>query len=621
MNARVRFQRGTLSALLLLLALIAFAGCSGDSPTANNGPGDTTPSQTGVIQGDLNPKGGDFEYVSATNGDPDNPIEGPFTLRGNNIRYDVDAGELVVDLTVINDGENSFGEAVAMTFLGLLPDGVTVENPDNAESGVGAMINFEFENDDAEWTPGEESIARETRFGVAEDVAIGFTARIDVGMSVGMGSIGGIVWNDENDDGMMGTDEGGLAGVKITLSQEGADDQSTSSGEDGTYRFDGLDAGFYTVRKHVESDDVSINPLSGATTPTTIHVILVEDIDGMVVPFLAANFGCKGDDGSVDDGAITGVVYNDANGNKMRDDGEEGIAGIKVSLVSGPDEITSTSSDENGNYLFAELAPGNYAVVKVAQAGWIPTTPNIVAVKLGSDDTGPDPKSVDHVDFGCMMDEDEATGAIGGIVWNDANGNKQFDKGEGPMAGVAVNIGETQAVTNELGIYIFDGLAAGEYTVEKKITEGYMATTPAALTIKLADVGGVIDNVFNAHFGCKMIDGGGPTPGSIGGVVYNDINMNKERDEGEKGIPGVMVTMAAEGLTFLPMTTNENGEYLFEGLNAGNYTVTKVTPEGWTASTSTTGEIKLNEVEGVVDSVTDVDFGCYESVGTGMAHN
>ena len=269
---------------LAILGLGLLNSCSSDSAAPD---ALTQGDDTGIIHGEAGSAPA-FEFISATNGDPQNPIEGPFAIRGYNLAYDDSVGALLVDLTVANLGENTYPEPVTLTFLSFVPDNVTVENSDNEESGSGALIEMEFANDDAQWTPGEESLMRSTYFGIDAGTSFSFVARIDVGADDGLGSIGGIVWNDKNEDGMINDDEAGIPGVEIQLSSDGMDPMSTMTGEDGSYRFDGLEEGLYTV---VKPPAEGLEP----TTETQIEVILLE-VDGEVLSFLAANFGCKAGD-------------------------------------------------------------------------------------------------------------------------------------------------------------------------------------------------------------------------------------------------------------------------------------------------------------------------------------
>src|SRR5712691_2671043 len=59
-------------------------------------------------------------------------------------------------------------------------------------------------------------------------------------------SIFGSVWNDLVPDGVRAGGEPGLAGVKVTLDQNGSHTQVLTSGA-GEYSFTGLAAGTYTV--------------------------------------------------------------------------------------------------------------------------------------------------------------------------------------------------------------------------------------------------------------------------------------------------------------------------------------------------------------------------------------
>jgi len=268
---------------LALLALLAAAGCqNGDDPTA---PAEPAEQSTAMVHGAIGSDAVEFEFLSA--GSPGDPGQrpGPFLIRGQNIAYDADLGALTVDLTVVNAGPHTYPEPITLTFVQLLPDGVTVLNADNDETGAGAAILCQFANDDALWTPDEESLPRTVQFGVAQGTAIAFVARIDIGLLPDGGAVGGLVWNDLNEDGVIDADEPGLPDVTVRL-EAGPDlFWVATTDADGMYRFDGLAAGFYTVTRLPRPD---LRP----TTPPQMQVVLVE-VEGEVADFLAANFGCR----------------------------------------------------------------------------------------------------------------------------------------------------------------------------------------------------------------------------------------------------------------------------------------------------------------------------------------
>ncbi len=78
---------------------------------------------------------------------------------------------------------------------------------------------------------------------------------------------------------------------------------------------------------------------------------------------------------------IMGEVLNDLNGNGLRDVGEPGLPGVTVSLdqfnpssgASTP--VTTTTTDSNGIYQFANVSPGTYVVSEQTPTGSLQTFP------------------------------------------------------------------------------------------------------------------------------------------------------------------------------------------------------------------------------------------------------
>jgi len=284
-----------LAVLLVSVALAAtLVGCSDESivPTDNE-----QSNITALVRGEIDPGGGSFEYEIEPSGGRD-PGAGPFVLRGYNIHYVDSLMSLSVDFAIENNGEVTHPEPIGLTFVNFLPKDVTVKNPDNDEHGPGAGILFEFENDDGRWTPGEESLPRTVQFGVDEGLSIGFIGHVSIPVDTMLGTIGGVVWNDLNENGEIDDEEPGIGGATVYLvanNDPGVTPANTDyrwrteTGRDGSYRFEGLESGHYRVIKDVS--DRNWKP----TTPTMIDVILVQT-DGKVSDFLMADFGCVSGD-------------------------------------------------------------------------------------------------------------------------------------------------------------------------------------------------------------------------------------------------------------------------------------------------------------------------------------
>ncbi|MDZ4852784.1 MAG: SdrD B-like domain-containing protein [Pirellulaceae bacterium] len=107
---------------------------------------------------------------------------------------------------------------------------------------------------------------------------------------------------------------------------------------------------------------------------------------------------------------------------------------------------------------------------------------------------------------------------------------------------------------------------------------------------------------------------------SLRGFVYVDSNKNNVRDTGEAGIPNVTVTITGtiNGTAVTrTATTDANGEYVFDNLTPGVYTVTQTQPAnftngatnpGSTGGTAATNQISTIALNGGVNSVSN-NFG------------
>jgi tetratricopeptide (TPR) repeat protein len=74
--------------------------------------------------------------------------------------------------------------------------------------------------------------------------------------------------------------------------------------------------------------------------------------------------------------AIEGIVFDDADGNSVRDHNETGLANWTVDLEQPVGTvIANTTTAADGNFTFTDLVSGEYAVVEVLKTGWNLTSP------------------------------------------------------------------------------------------------------------------------------------------------------------------------------------------------------------------------------------------------------
>jgi uncharacterized repeat protein (TIGR01451 family) len=469
---------------------------------------------------------------------------------------------------------------------------------------------------------------------------------VDAGLYLTL-TLGNLVWNDVNNNGIADAGEPGIGGVTVELL--GTTNNvlgTTTTSPTGTYQFTGLAPGTFTVRipqsslagplanfvsstgndpapdpdNNVDNDDNG--PAATATGVTSLPVTLTSNLEP---PAAVDGDGINGnqtvDFGFTPRGSIGDRVWEDTNHNGIQDAGEPGVPGLVVSLCNAAGTvITTATTDANGNYTFAGLAPGSYQVgVATVPAGAQLTTPNAG----GNDVTDSDATALatcnipvtvapgqnnDTVDVGIWFPL-----SLGNQVWGDTNNNGVVDGVEAGIAGVNVEllsggIVVASTTTNASGLYTFGSLTPGDYVVRIAASN---FTGTGALVNATSSTGGAsepapdpdnnIDNDDNGTAGGGTVssapvtlardtepindgdtnansnltvDFGFVPPPSVGDFVWEDVNHNGVQDPGEPGLPGVTVTICnAAGTVIRTVTTGTDGKYLFNNLAPGDYLI------------------------------------------------
>jgi hypothetical protein len=216
--------------------------------------------------------------------------------------------------------------------------------------------------------------------------------------------LGDTVWLDEDGDGIQGTDENGVSGVKVNLLDcNGAPLATTTTDVNGEYSFAVVD-GSYTVEfvlpdgstfTDQDAGDNLNDTADSDADPTTgrSDCITIDGADDLTV-----DAGLVGGVPPTDTFVIGDTVWKDSDGDGVQDGGEAepGCGGVTVNLLdcTTGEVLQTTATDENGNYSFTVEA-GCY-VVEFAPEGDCFT--NFAGQNLGGDDTldsdaGPDGKT------------------------------------------------------------------------------------------------------------------------------------------------------------------------------------------------------------------------------------
>ena len=477
---------------------------------------------------------------------------------------------------------------------------------------------------------------------------------VDFGFVAPM-ALGNVVWLDNNNNGLRDAGEPGVDGVSLTLFAASDTTFSTPLGTTtttggGFYLFDDLTPGNYVVRvdainftlghplfgyfsstptettpnANVDQNDNGLNPATPGlpvVSGTLTLALETEPTTELLGPQANGNATNRNSNLTVDFGffPLSGLgdyVWNDTNANGVQDASEPGIAGAIVNLYAAGNlttPIATTTTNATGFYQFSDLFAGSYVLEFIRPGLDFASSPQ----NFGSDDafdsdadplTGfTAPVTLGFNEYNPTIDagfylQTTLPAAIGNFIWYDDNQDGLQDSGETGVPGVEVRLLRADdsivatTLTDTNGLYLFTGLAPGDYRV--------VIVPPAGYTISPQDVGSnnAIDSDANPTTGrmaLTTLDSGetdltwdagiffiDAIPLRLGDTVWFDANQNGLQDGGsETGVPGVTVQLFNGSGAFLGQTTtNVNGNYLFTNLPSGNYYLRFLPPLGYLIS-------------------------------------
>jgi len=422
---------------------------------------------------------------------------------------------------------------------------------------------------------------------------------IDAGIIL-LASIGDLVFNDDNANGLQDAGELGVPGATVTLLDGSGNPVGTpqTTVDDGLYLFTGLVPGTYAVQ---------VDPPAGSvfTTQDAGDDTLDSDVDASG---RTANFDLPAgtsvldiDAGILSLSSIGDFIFNDENANGIQDAGETGVTGATVTLLddAGNPVGAPVTTGSDGLYVFNGLIPGTYVVQVDPPAGTVFTTQGAGAdPTLDSDVDGsgrtapinlPAATNLTDVDAGIVT-----LSSIGDFVFEDNNANGIQDGGESGVAGATVTLLDdagnpvgTPQTTGADGLYQFTGLLPATYVVQVDAPAGTVFTAQGAgadpaLDSDVDASGRTAPINLPAATDLTDIDAGILMLGSIGDFVFDDNNANGIQDNGEPGVAGATVTLLddAGNPVGTPQTTGSDGLYQFTGLLPATYVIQVDAPAG-----------------------------------------
>ena len=157
-----------------------------------------------------------------------------------------------------------------------------------------------------------------------------------------------------------------VAGVNIRLYQAGSESalQTVTTGEDGSYRFDGLWPGEYEIESDLPEGMIFVrqndpNFENGATIVESSNETTGRS--GVLVLEMAKH-RLKENIWFIEPAKVGDQAWLDGNGNGLIDGGERLLPGVKVSLWMDGAKAYETETDAAGYYLLDQVYPGTYTL-------------------------------------------------------------------------------------------------------------------------------------------------------------------------------------------------------------------------------------------------------------------
>ena len=277
------------------------------------------------------------------------------------------------------------------------------------------------------------------------------------------------------------------------------------------------------------------------------------------------------------DAVITGVKFNDLNGNGVKDVGEPGLTNWKIDLFLDGNLLDTETTNASGTYAFIGLLPGEYEIAERLKNNWIqtmPAAPGTYAITLNESDVRND------IDFGNFREA-----RIRGRKYEDVNNDGNRQGGEPRLEGWTIELLKdgnviATSTTNADGLYDFPDLEPGTYAVREIQQAGWFQTEPVANgTYTETPTSG--QNISNRDFGNFRGN-------TIEVVKFEDLDGDGALSAGDQRVEGweMILNQSTSTRNVIDrQPTARNGVATFENVGPGWYRIVEAPRPGWERTT------------------------------------
>ncbi|MDA1049222.1 MAG: GEVED domain-containing protein [Planctomycetota bacterium] len=435
-------------------------------------------------------------------------------------------------------------------------------------------------------------------------------------------------FDDQNGDGddESGSDPG-LGNLTVDLFRDadgnGAFDEAqdellrtaTTAAGDGGWSINGIGPGVHFLRQRAVGGATLTSPTGG------VHV--VDPTSGQQITGV--------DFGNFSDLAISGNVFDDVNANGVRENGDVGLEDRLIDLYRDDgdgafdpnlDQLVDTEGTTEAHYLFEELGPGIYFVLRGQLAPGTTGTLPAAGLYTVVAESGVDVTSLDFGNFTHF--------GIDGTVFDDLLGNGQEDNEDELLGGITVELfrddgdGNFDADADDMlgvtttsvlsGSYIFEDLGPGIYFVRSPVPQGTIVAGPP---------GGVQTIVAESGVNVPQRDFFRFTNIEISGRAFDDLNGDGNDDnDSDPGRGSVTIDLFRDDdgngqttqseLVTSAIAAASSGTYSFTDVGPGDYFVRVQPPSGTTTTAPAFGEFFDSAISG--RNLSDLNFGFFTLV-------
>ena len=444
-------------------------------------------------------------------------------------------------------------------------------------------------------------------YGISDGSVQSRTVDLDVSFATGeeealtlavapVGALGGRVFEDMDNDGIMGDGDAGVAGVTVRIegNRTGTVREITTD-ETGEYLFDFLPDDMYTISATLPEGMLYARY---SQTGGDLRSIFTGSNITREFPVRDAARVMDKNIGVVENGVISGVAFLDLNYNGRLDEGEPGYAGVTVEALrgSGSESQGKTETGEDGAFRLEGLRGGDYQLRAI-----LPDDGSIFSVTAegAASEVNRFEQRSTRREFTIggltLSSGGETTALVGvariasvsGVVFEDAGYDGVLSEEDKRLSGIRVYAVDASgqsaadATTNSRGEYTLTGLMPGVYTVEvqRKAGYGFTRLRPAEdggshVTALVGEMGVTAEMDIAMGEAVTGVNAGMLPASTVSGVFFHDVNDNGLRDENEIGMLGAEVRLVSEdGEIDLTQTPAEDGTYFFDGVMPGRYTL------------------------------------------------